>query len=148
MTRDISIETDLPYPPATVWQALTDPAALSDWLMPVEGFEPMAGTRFRLRAKPMAGWDGVVHCEVVEAVPHTRLSYTWRGSRMRHTTTVLWTLTELDGNHTRLRLDHQGFDGASGALLAFMHKPGWRRFLQRRLPEHLAGRPADRGGAA
>ncbi|MEU5264617.1 SRPBCC domain-containing protein [Amycolatopsis sp. NPDC021455] len=137
-SRDITVDVELPYPPAQVWQALTDADALADWLMPVDGFAPVVGRAFTLRAKPMPGWDGVVHCEVTEVdEPHT-LAYTWRGSRMRTTTTVTWTLAEADGGHTRLRLAHQGFTGLGGAVLALMHRGGWKKIAHTRLAGHLA----------
>ncbi len=138
MRRDITLETDLPYAPSDVWQALTDPAALSEWLMPVEGFAPVVGRPFQLRAKPMPGWDGVIEGKVIEVDEPHRLAYSWKGSRMRSTTTVRWTLTALpDGAGTRLRLDHQGFEGIGGAVLAFMHRGGWKKFVTRRLPSRL-----------
>ncbi|SDM48863.1 SRPBCC family protein [Nonomuraea jiangxiensis] len=139
MRRDLTLETDLPHPPADVWRALTDPAALSEWLMPVHGFAPVVGQRFQLRAKPMPGWDGVIEAKVLEAEEPYRLAYSWKASRMRSATTVRWTLTALpDAAGTRLRLDHQGFEGPSGALLAFMHRGGWRKLVTRRLASHLA----------
>jgi uncharacterized protein YndB with AHSA1/START domain len=144
MRRDLTFETELPHPPAVVWQALTDPEALSEWLMPVDDFAPVVGRRFRLRAKPMPGWDGVIDGKVLEADEPHRLAYSWKGSRMRATTTVRWTLTALPaGAGTRVRLDHQGFEGPSGALLAFMHGGGWKRFVTRRLPSYLAAHATD-----
>jgi uncharacterized protein YndB with AHSA1/START domain len=138
MARDINIETYLPDPPEVVWQALTDPEALSEWLMPVEGFSPVVGCRFRLTAKPMPGWDGVVHCEVLD-VDHGRLlSYSWQGTRMKRSTTVTWTLAAANDGGTLLRLDHVGFAGVSGSILRLMHRGGWRKFVLRRLPGHLA----------
>jgi uncharacterized protein YndB with AHSA1/START domain len=148
MRRDLTIETDLPHPPADVWQALTDPAALSEWMMPVHDFAPVVGRQFELHAKPMPGWDGVIEGKVLEADEPHRLAYSWKGSRMRSTTTVRWTLTALpDGRGTHLRLDHQGFEGPSGTLMAFMHRGGWKKFVTRQLPSHLAAGAAtsDRG---
>jgi uncharacterized protein YndB with AHSA1/START domain len=145
MRRDITLETDLPHPPPVVWQALTDPAALSEWLMPVDDFAPVVGRRFRLRAKPMPGWDGVIEGKVIEVDEPNRLAYSWQGSRMRSTTTVRWTLTALtDGTGTRLRLDHQGFEGLGGAILAFMHSGGWKKFVTRQLAAYLAAYAAER----
>jgi uncharacterized protein YndB with AHSA1/START domain len=144
MARDLVLESELPYPPADVWRALTDPAALSEWLMPVHDFAPEAGRRFQLRAKPVPGWDGVIDAVVLEADAPHRLVYSWKGSRMRVTTTVRWTLTELpDGAGTRLRLEHQGFEGIGGAALAFMHRGGWRKFTTRQLPAYLAAHAAN-----
>jgi uncharacterized protein YndB with AHSA1/START domain len=141
MSRDITVEVELPYPPEDVWFALTDPDALAEWLMPVDGFTAVVGARFTLRAKPMPGWDGIVHC--VEPV---RISYTWRGSRMRNTTSVTWNLVALDDGGTRLRLDHQGFTGLAGAALAFLHGGGWKKIMRVRLVDHL--RRANAEGTA
>jgi uncharacterized protein YndB with AHSA1/START domain len=137
MSHDVTVEVDLPYPPKDVWFALTDPGALAEWLMPVDGFAPEVGTKFTLRAKPMPGWDGVVHCEVSEVDEPSRLAYTWRGSRMRTTTTVTWELTERSDGGTRLRLDHKGFSGLAGAVLAFMHRGGWKKMVRTRLLDRL-----------
>lgn len=143
MPRDITLEIDLPHRPDDVWSALTDPAALAEWLMPVEGFAPVVGTTFTVHAKPMPGWDGVVHCEVTIADAPTKLAYTWRGSKMRTSTTVTWTLTSLGESSTRLRLDHQGFTGLPGALLSLMHGGGWRKIVRTRLAAHLHRPTAD-----
>ncbi|OLF16388.1 SRPBCC family protein [Actinophytocola xanthii] len=138
MTRDITVEVELPHPPDSVWLALTDPAALAEWMMPVRDFEPVVGRRFTVHAKPMPGWDGVVHCEVTAVdEPHT-LAYTWRGSRMRATTEVVWTLTEPEPGRTHLLLRHSGFPGLGGAVMALMHRGGWRRMLTTRLVSRLA----------
>jgi uncharacterized protein YndB with AHSA1/START domain len=136
MSRDITVEADLPYRPTEVWLALTDPAALAEWLMPVEGFAPVVGQKFTLRAKPVPGWDGVVHCEVTEVDEPRRLVYTWRGSKMRKATRVVWQLSAVDGG-THLRLDHDGFSGIGGAILAFLHRGGWRKIVHSRLAGHL-----------
>jgi uncharacterized protein YndB with AHSA1/START domain len=132
--RDIAIEETLPFPVEDVWAALTDPAALAEWVMPVEDFAPVVGQRFRFTARPMPGWDGVINCEVLEVDPPHRLVLRWQGSQMRNPTTVTWTLAATDAG-TRLRIDHQGFDGA---LLRLMHKSGWRRLAGKRLPGLLA----------
>ena len=143
MGRDITLEAVLPHPVDAVWEALTDPAALADWLMPVEEFAPVVGQRFRFRAKPMPGWDGVVGCEVLAVEPLQRLVIRWQGSRMRTPTTVTWTLTPVEAG-TRLRIDHQGFEGIGGLLLAAMHRSGWGSMTRRRLPAHLRDRLAAR----
>ena len=138
MAKDIKLDVELPHPVDRVWRALTDPDALGEWLMPVENFAPVVGREFIVRAKPMPGWDGVVRCAVTEVEePHT-LAYTWRGSRMRTTTTVTWRLSTLDDNGTRLRLEHNGFTGLGGAVLAFMHKGGWGKMVRTKLAGHLA----------
>jgi len=43
MPRDITVDVELPHPPAEVWLALTDPAALAEWLM---GVTLLVGARY------------------------------------------------------------------------------------------------------
>jgi uncharacterized protein YndB with AHSA1/START domain len=136
MRRDIAVEAILPYPIDVVWQAMTDPTALADWVMPVDGFAPVVGQRFRFLSKPMPGWDGVINCQVLAVAAHERLVIRWQGSRMRTPTTLTWSLAPAAGG-TRLRIDHRGFEGPGGVLLALMHRSGWRRMIRRRLAEHL-----------
>lgn len=137
MARDIVHEVELAHPVAAVWAALTEPAALSEWLMATTDFTAEVGAAFTLKAKPVPGWDGVITGTVLEVEPPRRLAYTWRGSHMRRPTTVTWTLTPLDGDSTRLRLEHAGFAGPSGLLLRAMHQGGWKKFLRRTLPAYL-----------
>jgi uncharacterized protein YndB with AHSA1/START domain len=51
---DVVIELQYPCPPERVWRALTDSAALTDWLMPND-FVPKLGRKFQFRSKPMPG---------------------------------------------------------------------------------------------
>ena len=141
MRRDIALEETLPYPVETVWEALTDPVALAEWVMPVEGFAPVVGQRFKFKGRPMPGWDGVINCEVLTVEPPERLVLRWQGTQMRTPTTLTWTLTPIDAG-TRLRIDHQGFEGPGGMLLALMHRSGWRKMARGRLAEHLRTRSA------
>src|SRR5688500_13711012 len=48
--ESISFDFDLPHAPAKVWRALTDPALLSEWLLPVVGLELAPGAAFRFTA--------------------------------------------------------------------------------------------------
>lgn len=130
MRRDIAVEEELPFPIESVWQALIDPVALGEWVMPVDGFAPVVGQRFRFQAPRMPGWDGVINCEVLAVEPRKRMVIRWQGSRMRSPTTLTWTLTPTDTG-TRLRIDHQGFEGPTGVLSALMHKSGWRKMTRR-----------------
>ena len=65
MKRDLRFEELYPYPIDRVWEAITDPAAISDWLMPTD-FAPRLGHKFQFRTKPEPG-------------PPRRLAYTWKG---------------------------------------------------------------------
>ncbi|WTJ96518.1 SRPBCC domain-containing protein [Streptomyces sp. NBC_01537] len=73
---------------------------MARWLMPND-FQPVVGHRFTFRTepRPQQGFDGIVHCEVLELAPQRRLRIAWRGGRLD--TTVTWTL-EPEGRGTRL----------------------------------------------
>jgi uncharacterized protein YndB with AHSA1/START domain len=73
----ISFEVDLQHPPAKVWRALTDPALLAEWLLPVIGLELRPGADFMFKTQPYPGWDGTVNCRMLEIEPQRKLRYTW-----------------------------------------------------------------------
>lgn len=76
-TDSISLEIDLHHGPEKVWRALTDPALLSQWLMPVVDLALEPGAAFTLTSQPAPGWDGIVHCRFLEIEPHKKLSWAW-----------------------------------------------------------------------
>lgn len=116
-TPTISVDQYVAAPPAKVWRALTEPELLARWWAPGD-IVPTVGHRFHLQ---MPGW-GAVPCEVLEAEPPSRLTYTFNG-----TWTLAWRL-EAEGSGTRLFLDHSGFDlDDSRDRNAFERMgPGWR----------------------
>ena len=68
----LSLQFDLPHPPEKIWRALTDPALLAEWLLPVIGFpsdklEP--GAAFTFKTQPYPGWDGTVNCRILPGTP-------------------------------------------------------------------------------
>jgi uncharacterized protein YndB with AHSA1/START domain len=132
------------HPPSRVWEALTEPELLARWLMPND-FSPRIGHRFTFRTQPAPGFDGVVHCEVLEVDPPRRLAYTWRGGPID--TVVRFSLTCERGG-TRLRMDQTGFRGLKAWLVSRMLKAGLRTIYARRLPDVLARLAAGRGFAA
>jgi uncharacterized protein YndB with AHSA1/START domain len=104
----LSFEFDLPHSPEKVWRALTDPALLAEWLLPVVGFDLAPGAAFRFEAPPQPGWDGIVNCRVVEIEAHKTLSYTWIVGDNWLDTVVTFTLAPT-ASGTRLSLVQSGF---------------------------------------
>jgi uncharacterized protein YndB with AHSA1/START domain len=140
---EIKVQRDYAHPPERVWRALTEPEAMSAWLM-ASDFRPQVGHKFRFRAKPQPGWRGIVDCEVLEVDPPRRLSYTWQGDENGRTTIVTWVLEALPGGGTRLRLEHTGFRGLGGLFHKLLLGSGWKGMLRSRLGTVL-DRLADGG---
>ena len=105
-TESISFEFDLQHSPQKVWRALTDPALLSEWLLPVIDLKLETGAAFTLKAPPQPGWDGTVHCRFREIEAHRKLSYAWVVGEID--TVVTFTLTPTESG-TRLSLVQSGF---------------------------------------
>jgi uncharacterized protein YndB with AHSA1/START domain len=68
-TRSLTMEFDLPHPPAKVWRALTEPALLAKWLMSTD-MRLAVGQGFTFKMAPTHGWDGVINCEMKEIELH------------------------------------------------------------------------------
>lgn len=107
-TESISFEFDLHHVPDKVWRALTDPALLAEWLLPVVDLKLEAGAAFAFKSQPYPGWDGTVNCRFVEIEAHKKLSYTWVVGDMNIETVVTFTLTPTTSG-THLSLVQSGF---------------------------------------
>lgn len=134
-TQEIVVDEVFPHAPETLWKTLTDGALMGRWLMAPTGFAAVKGTHFTMQTTPGGAWDGVIHCQVLEAVTNERLVYAWKGGHPANVgygapldTVVTWTLTKVEKG-TRLRLVHAGFvtprnDGAYQAMGG-----GWQKVV-------------------
>ncbi|HEY0929042.1 MAG TPA: SRPBCC domain-containing protein [Gemmatimonas sp.] len=105
-TETIAFEFDLRHAPEKVWRALTEPALLAEWLLPVIDLELVPGKEFTYKTQPYPGWDGIVNCRMLEVDPPRRISYTWTVPFLE--TVVTFTLQPTDGG-TLLKLVQTGF---------------------------------------
>ncbi|CAL1517412.1 SRPBCC domain-containing protein [Chitinophaga sp. MM2321] len=128
------------HPPETVWDYLTKPELLSQWLME-SNFQPIVGQKFQFNTKPKIkfGFDGRIYCEVLELIPYKRLSYSWKGGIGKENVTldsiVTWTLTQKD-NGTQLTLEHSGFRGMKNFISYLVMNKGWAK-IGKRLGERI-----------
>lgn len=135
-TREIVVERVLPHAPEKVWKALTTAELMGRWLrMPNKGFAPVKGTRFTYQTTPAGGWDGVIHCEVLEVTPNERLVYSWKGGHESNvgygaplSTVVAFTLTKVEGG-TRLSLVHSGFELPKNETAFKGMSGGWQQVV-------------------
>ena len=118
--------------PEEVWEYLTQPELIEQWLMKTD-FRPIVGHKFRFIHVPKndSNHDGIVHCEVLEVNPVTKLSYSWNGNTKDGNRTfsskVVWTLVPKE-NGTELQLQHNGFTMLEDILA---HNNGWNTCLKR-----------------
>ena len=105
-TDAVSFELDLQHPPEKVWRALTDPALLAEWLLPVIALKLEPGAAFTFKTQPYPGWDGTVNCRLLEIEPLRKLSYAWTVPFLD--TVVTFTLTPT-ASGTHLSLLQSGF---------------------------------------
>jgi uncharacterized protein YndB with AHSA1/START domain len=122
----VVVEREIPYPPAKIWRALTQPHLIAEWLMKND-FNADVGHRFNLRGD----WGGVLDCEVLAVESNKTLSYTWNHTHddaaFSLKSVVTFTLTP-KGTGTHLRMEQSGFrpdqkQAYGGA------KAGWQQFF-------------------
>lgn len=105
-TDAISFELDLHHSPEKVWRALTEPALLAEWLLPVVGLELEPGAAFTFQAPPQPGWDGTVKCRLIEIEARRTLRWTWVVGEID--TVLTFTLLPT-ASGTRLSIVQSGF---------------------------------------
>jgi uncharacterized protein YndB with AHSA1/START domain len=119
------------HAPEEVWQYLTKPELMEQWLMPSD-FKPVVGHHFRF-TNPN---NTFVVCEVLEVKPFTNLAYVWKNdwsvTKTPYTSKVSWTLTPIETG-TELLLEHSGFELLKNLT---SHNAGWV-FLCNKLGELL-----------
>ena len=120
MQKDIIQNWFFQQQPSEVWEYLTKPELIEQWLMKTN-FCPMIGSKY----------DGTVNCEVLEVRPFTKLSYSWNGNtkegRGTFSSIVVWTLIPKDTG-TELQLQHNGFTILEDIL---NHASGWNSCIKR-----------------
>jgi len=140
MQRDIKHTWYFDHAPEHIWDYLTKPELLSQWLMESD-FKPIVGHTFMFNTRPKVklGFDGLIYCEVLEVKPFTRLSYTWKGGpgkgKITLDSVVVWTLIPKESG-TELVLEHKGFTGMKNFLSYLIMNKGWQK-IKTRLAVHL-----------
>jgi uncharacterized protein YndB with AHSA1/START domain len=135
-TQDIVVDEVFPHAPETIWKTLTTGELISRWMMAPTGFEPVEGKRFTFQTTPAAAWDGVIYCQVLEAMPNERLVYAWKGGHESNVgygspldTVVSFTLSRV-AEGTRVRLVHSGFVLPKNDTAFRTMGEGWKKVVR------------------
>lgn len=133
----IVVEDDFPHPPALLWRAITDGTLMGQWLMPPEGFAPVAGRSFSFRTRAAGAWDGTIRCTVLAVEEGRMIRYAWTGGDAGNngygsllSTTVTMTLTPT-ASGTRLRVEHAGFVLPRNEVAWQNMSGGWKTVMGR-----------------
>ena len=113
---DLSLDFQFKSPIDKVWNALTNPDTLAQWVME-NNFQPIVGYKCQFRNEAIGL---IVDSEVLVVDEPYRLSYTWIGGPID--TVVTWTLKQEDGI-TYLHLEQTGFEKEGQAFNGA--KYGW-----------------------
>src|SRR5882757_3480024 len=138
-SRRLPVDANDRSPVSMTWAARLTSALTAWWTCAggrPEGFAPVAGTKFRLLAKPKPGWSGVVDCEVLEVIEPSLLRYSWTGDEGGDVTEVVYRL-EPNAGGTRFTYDHTGFTGVGGVFMAKLLGHVRRKMLRAGLPPVL-----------
>jgi len=126
--------------PERVYRAWTEPAQVARWFGPgsitvLEAvFEPRTGGRFMIHARSPGGEDHRVSGTVREAIPNSKVVYTWAWQSTPERQSLVTVEFKPDGDGTLLVLTHEQFfdEGARDR-----HNGGWNAALDK-LEAYLA----------
>jgi uncharacterized protein YndB with AHSA1/START domain len=123
----IEKETYVDAPPHVVYAYLTEPAKLREWIGTEVELEPRPGGIFRV----VPNHVDVIRGEFLEAVPYSKVSFTWgfegEGHAVAAGSTIVEITLEPQGAGTRLRLTHRDLVGEQRDK----HDAGWDHYLAR-----------------
>jgi uncharacterized protein YndB with AHSA1/START domain len=136
------IEKVLQAPSNIVWRAISDARSMKDWYFDIPDFKPVVGLEFQFTGGPDD--RPYVHlCQVTEAEPERKLTYSWKYQGYEGISFVTFELFP-EGNQTRLRLTHAGlesFPASNPDLAKENFVAGWTDIINNLLVEYLAKQP-------
>jgi uncharacterized protein YndB with AHSA1/START domain len=135
MKKTIRHEFSFSQPPEKVWEYMTKPELIEQWLMK-NTFQPVPGSDFQFTIDPIPSldFDGIVYCKVLEIAPFERLSYSWKcgpgNGEISLDTIVVWQLKPTDKG-TELILEHSGFSEKENLAFYNGMTNGWVKNIQK-----------------
>ena len=120
-----------------VWQALTDNEQMKKWYFDLPEFNPKKGFQFHFQGGTET--HTYTHlCEITEAIPERKLSYTWKYEGYEGNSTVTFELFP-EEQKTRLRLTHEGLESfpPNPDFAKQNFKNGWKAIIGTNLKNYL-----------
>ena len=92
-----------------IWKALTNKNEMKKWYFDLAEFKAELGFKFQFVGGPPDGIQYLHLCEITEAIPNKKLSYSWRYDGNDGISLVSFELIEV-GENTKLILKHSGLE--------------------------------------
>ena len=135
----IVVERLLDAPIERVWSAISSKEEMDKWYFMTSSFEPRPGHQFKFSGQGRKGEEYIHLCEVKEAVPMKKLSYSWRYEGMPGDSLVTFELFP-EGDKTKIKLTHtsiESFATDSPDFAPSSFNEGWNAILGQMLPDYL-----------
>jgi uncharacterized protein YndB with AHSA1/START domain len=114
-------------PPQIVYTYLTEPAKMAQWIGIDPQLDPRPGGIFRVSPNRV----DVIRGTYLEAVPHSKVTFTWGFEGVGHAVPAGSTVVEItlqpEGDGTRLHLMHRNLSAEQREL----HDSGWSHYVAR-----------------
>ncbi len=137
--QPIIIEETFDASISEVWKAISDKNEMKHWYFDLEAFQPEVGFKFQFSGGPDENRQYLHLCEVTEAKPENKLTYSWKYDGYDGISFVSFELFP-KGNQTLLRLTHQGletFPKTNPDLATKNFVAGWNDIIHRSLKDFL-----------
>lgn len=135
ITEEISLNAS----PAQLWKALTDKEEMKKWYFDLAEFEPEVGFKFTFTGGPSPERQYVHLCEITEATPQQKLTYSWAYEGYSGVSYVIFELFPQKGK-TLLALTHKGIDtfpAEEPDLDIANFRAGWNSIIQTSLKNYV-----------
>jgi uncharacterized protein YndB with AHSA1/START domain len=141
--KPIILERVFDAPASTIWKAITDKNEMKKWYFDLAEFKPEVGFTFRFSGGPSPEKQYVHICEVTEAVPEKKLTYSWSYEGYTGKSFVTFEL-DAQEDKTRFRLTHAGletFPADNKDFAVHNFEEGWNGIINESLKNYLEKHP-------
>jgi uncharacterized protein YndB with AHSA1/START domain len=133
------VEREFDAPKSKIWNAISDKNEMKKWYFDLPEFKAEAGCKFQFSGGPSPEKQYVHLCEVTEAIPENKLTYSWRYEGYSGNSFVTFELFE-QNQKTLLRLTHIGLESFPAENPDFAKanfSAGWNSIIHTLLKEFL-----------
>lgn len=137
--NNIIVERVFDSPVSKVWGAISDKNEMKQWYFDLAEFKPEVGFKFHFTSGPSPEKQYLHLCEVTEAIPEKKLTYSWRYDGYEGISFVTFELSP-EGDKTKLKLTHTGVETFPSDNPDFDRKnfvAGWNDIVNTLLKEFL-----------